>query len=192
MPTGSRTVWTRQDAAVRHALDTDGLYIVREEYVRAKNDSISDYYLELYRWYTAGCRRYMDIPKEATLPIWLALTESARLPAAPGTVSLTLDIPEDQLFIVDYDKWGYRVNNWYVPNDPEDERRHDEELKNYGIVNEAMLTMDGRGNFYPMLRQQIIRSWDRIFTTPSADDEHNVGTCWIIRREWVKEVEIYD
>ena len=46
------TLWTRQVSQVWETLCTDGVYACREEYIRQKNDTISDYYLELYRWYT--------------------------------------------------------------------------------------------------------------------------------------------
>lgn len=37
--------------------------------------------------------------------------------------------PREQMLIVDYDKWGYRINNWYVPLDADDEARHNAELR---------------------------------------------------------------
>ena len=116
--------WTRQVKEVLEEIERTGSYHVREEYVRAKNGEISDYYLELYRWYTRQARRRIEIPAEYDLPIWLSLTEAQKLPPAPGTVSFTLEIPADHIVIADMDKWGYRVNYMYVPVDPADERRH--------------------------------------------------------------------
>ena len=121
----------------RHCLDTAGLpgsggdrahaasHHVREESSRQKAE-IADYYLELYRWFTRQARRRIHINEAYDLPIWLSLTESQKLPPAPGTVSFTLEIPSDQLCIVDMDKWGYRVNYMYIPTDAQDERRHNE------------------------------------------------------------------
>lgn len=185
------TVWTRQVLPVWEELQRTGVYRVRESYIRDKNGSISDYYLELYRWYTHLCREYVSIEEGLDYPIWLALTEESRLPLAENTVSLTLEIPKSCLFIIDYDKWGYRVNHWYVPLNKEDEQRHNEELKRCGIGNEALLIMTDKGNYYPMLRQKIIRSWERIFTTPSENPNANVGTTWELKQEWVKEVELF-
>ena len=183
--------WTRQVPQVLDELEATGRYYVREEYVRCKNGEISDYYLELYRWYTEKSRKLIHIAPELTLPIWLSLTEDSRLPAAPDTVALTLEVPRDKLIIVDADKWGYRVNDWYVPLDAADERRHNEELRRAGIGNEALLIMTGKGNFYPQFKQKIIRSWDRVFTSPSENMSNNIGTVWEIRSEWVREVERY-
>lgn len=183
--------WTRQVPEVWEELRRSGSYHVREDYVRAKNGPIADYYLELYRWYTGRCRSFLSFPEGLTCPIWLALTEATRLPPAEHTVSLTLEVPRDSLFIIDYDKWGYRVNHWYIPESAEDERRYNEELRRCGIDNEALLIMTDKGNYYPMIRQKIIRSWDRLFAGPSANLDANVGTVWEIKADWVREVEIY-
>lgn len=185
------TAWTRQEKAVWDQLQTQGVYTAREAYVRAKNGAIADYYLEAYRWFTRESRKYLSIPEGLTIPIWLAITQDSRLPPAPGTVSLTLEIPREQMLIVDYDKWGYRINDWYVPLDAEDEARHDAELRRFGIGNEALLFLTDRGNYYPQLRQKILRSWQRIFTPSPTDPSRNVGTVWVLRREWVREVEDY-
>ncbi len=183
------TCWTRQVPQVMEEIERTGRYVVREEYVRAKNDTISDYYLGLYRWYTHGCRRLVDIPADADLPIWLALTPSGRLGMVEGTVSLTLAVPRDHLFVLDYDKWGYRVNDWYVPSDEADEQRHNEELARMGVTNESLLFTSEKGNFYPALRRKIEASWQRVFSSANEDMEKNVGTIWEIRKEWVVDVE---
>lgn len=46
---GYYTVYTRQSKKVLEELEKTGEYRVKEEYIRMKNDSISEYYLKLYR-----------------------------------------------------------------------------------------------------------------------------------------------
>lgn len=186
--------WTRQVREVADELCETGRYIAREEYVRAKNGAIADHYLGLYRWLTEGCRSrgLVDMPPDAEAPIWQALTRAQRLPEAPGCVTLELEVPAASLFVLDYDRWGYRVNNWYVPVDREDEAAHDAELERFGIANEALLAQGPQGDYYPQLRAQLVRSWERIFEGPNADADKNVGVVWEIRRDWVKGVSGYD
>lgn len=43
----TKTMWTRQVPEVWEELKTKGTYRVKEEYIRRKNDTIADYYLEL-------------------------------------------------------------------------------------------------------------------------------------------------
>ena len=183
--------WTRQVAQVLDEIERTGRYAVKEEYVRMKNGSISDYYLKHYRWLTQRSRSIIDIPPELDLPIWLALTEDQRLGCTPGAISLTLDIPKDKLVIVDYERWGYQLNDMYVPSSPQDENEHNAELKRYGINNEAALITGSAGNFFPLLKQKVLKSWDRVFV-PSPVMSENVGCIWELRPEWIVEIERYD
>ena len=106
--------WTRQHEAVWDELQKTGQYIVKKEYIEAKNDTISEFYLKLYEWYTKAARKYIDIPEVLKYPIWLSV------------------------------------------------------------------------------RQKIIKSWDRIFTIQPDDPSLMVGTCWKLKKEWIKEVRFYD
>ena len=42
---GNVTVWTRQVPEMLDELEQTGIYRVREDYIRKKNDTIADYYL---------------------------------------------------------------------------------------------------------------------------------------------------
>ena len=183
--------WTRQVKEVLDEIERTGSYHVREEYVREKYDVIADHYLERYRWFTQAARRRIRIPEGYEYPIWLALSNEQKLPPASGTVTFTLEVPADQILIADMDRWGYCVNLMYVPLDPRDEDRHNDELKRLGLGNEALLFSSSKGNFYPLMKQKIVRSWERIFE-PSENIDACVGTVWEIRPEWIREVERYD
>lgn len=184
--------WTRQVPQVWDELQTTGRYLVREEYVRAKNLEISDYYIGLYRWLTEMLRGKVAMSVDAKFPVWLALTEEQRLPLAPNTISLTLEIPDEYVYVLDYDKWGYRVNLWYVPLDAADEARHNEELARLGIGNEASIISGELGNYYPALKRKIEASWQRVLAGPNERMDLNVGCVWELRPEWVKEVEFFE
>lgn len=178
--------WTRQGLAVLDVLERDGVYRAREEFVREKYGDIADHYLGLYHWLIAGCRtRGADIPACATLPIWIALTESQKLGETEGAVMFELEVPRDKIAVIDGARWGYRVNNWYVPADPADEATHNEELARLGVANESLVVAGPLGNYHPALKGKITRSWERVFT-PAASMEDNLGLCWELRREWVR------
>lgn len=183
-------LWTRQVVDAYKELDDCGVYAVREEYIREKNDTISDYYLELYRWYTKAARQYIDIDEERLYPIWLSVDEQMMLQGTPGTVILKLDVPEEKVLLCNDVAWGYRMNYWYVPLDETDEKAHNEELQRYGIASEADLTLTSKGNFYPLLKKKIESSWQRIFTQAPKKPEEYVATMWEIKKEWVKEVRV--
>ena len=70
---GYYTVYTRQSKKVLEELENTGVYRVKEEYIRMKNDAISEYYLRLYRWFAERCRERIDVPQGCSFPIWLSM-----------------------------------------------------------------------------------------------------------------------
>ena len=179
--------WTRQVPEVADELARTGVYRVKEEYIRKKNDNIADFYLKLYEWYTKKSRNYVQIPEDVRYPVWLSLTEEFRLQPVPGTVILTVEMPRDKVLIIDSEKWDYRGNNMYVPTDDAERKRFERELHRYGIADETAL-VEEKGNFYPMLKREVLSSWERIFTMPPADPGKGFATVWELKREWVTEV----
>ena len=68
-PKGNAILWTRQVAAVADELEETGRYRVRREYVEMKNDTISDFYIKLYQWYTREAGKHIVLPDDAEFPI---------------------------------------------------------------------------------------------------------------------------
>ncbi|MGL6199019.1 MAG: DUF3841 domain-containing protein [Lachnospiraceae bacterium] len=186
------TLWTRQVPQVWEELQKNGVYTVKEAYIRKKNDTISDYYLELYEWFTKAAGKYLNIDPELKYPIWLSVDESVMLQPTEDTIILKVEIPREHVQICNMEAWGYRVNYWYIPLNAADEKRHNEELKRYGIANEADLIQTEKGNFYPLLKRKIINSWERLFTTKPEKITDSVATAWLIKKEWVREVRRYE
>lgn len=184
--------WTRQVSAVWQTLQDKGRYYVKKEYIEQKNGDLAEYYAKLYEWYTKAARKYIYIPEELNYPIWMNISEDFMLQPTDDAVILRLEVPEGNYIICNYDKWGYRMNYWYVPLDEEDEERHNAELRKLGIASEDKLISSNQGNFYPLLKRKIIDSWKRIFTIIPSSPEITVGTCWEIKKEWVMEVRFYD
>lgn len=184
-------VWTRQVPAVWKELQEQGVYIVKKEYIEQKNDTIADFYIKLYEWYTKEARKYIEIPEELKYPVWLSTSEENMLQPVEDTVVLELEIPEGKYLICSIDRWGYRVNYWYIPLDEADEEQHKKELKLYGIAAEDDLVLTDKGNFYPLLRRKIINSWRRVFTMPPKTVLDECATAWELRREWVRDVRLY-
>ena len=190
---GSLILWTRQAADILNELREHGIYRVKREYIEKKNDTISEYYLKLYRWYTQEARKYICLPREAEYPVWLSVNEDNMLQPTPGTVILKAEVPADQYIYCNYDGWGYCVNYWYVPFDEEDKKRHEQELKRYGLKSDDELLLTDKGNFYPLLKRKVQESWKRIFTLLPKDEVTGlVATSWQLRQEWIREVRCYD
>lgn len=181
-------LWTRQHVNIMKGLEENGVYYAKREYILHKNDSISDYYLGLYDWYVRHAEKIVPRPAGAEYPIWLSTSAEMMLQPIENTVVLALEVDRKYVVLTDFEKWGYVVNYWYVPLDKEDEQKHNEELKKYGIADESALYMGHKGNFYPFLRNKIIKSWDRIFDVCSDGNCLTQATLWEIKKEWIVEV----
>lgn len=181
-------LWTRQHKNLLKELEESGVYRVKKEYILQKNDTISNYYFKLYDWYVKQAEKFVPRPEEALYPIWLSTSSDMRLQPAEDTIILELEVDRNLVVITDFDKWGYVVNYWYVPLNKEDEKRHNEELRKYGIGDESALYMSHKGNFYPLLRNKIINSWERIFEVSDDPSILTQATLWEIKKEWVVDI----
>ena len=185
------TLWTRQVSEMLGEIKDYGVYKVKEEYIRKKNDTISDYYLKLYKWFTDEAKKYVDVKGE--YPIWLSVADEFRLRPVEDTVTLKLRVPSKEVLLCNYDAWGYTVNYFYVPLDEADKARHKEELTKNGLVSDDELFLTSKGNFYPLLKREVVKSWERIFTLKPTDlNACLVAVTWEIKKEWIEEVEYYE
>ncbi|MCT4605754.1 MAG: DUF3841 domain-containing protein [Marinisporobacter sp.] len=181
-------LWTRQHKNVWQELKEKEIYRAKKEHIIEKNDTISEYYLKLYDWYIKHAQRFVPKPEGVTYPIWFSTSEEKRLQLVENTVVLELEVDRKDVVITDFDKWGYVVNYWYVPIDQQDEKKHNEELKRYGIGDESALIMGDKGNFYPLLKNKILKSWERMFYISNEETCFTQATLWEMKKEWVVNV----
>lgn len=181
-------VWTRQDKRVLSIIEAEGVYYCQAEYIEAKMENFSNYYKQLYKWYVARAEKIVARPHaDIQYPIWVSIDEDMQLQPVDDTIILELEIDERNVLITDSEKWGYVVNFLYLPLNQEDLKRHDNELKRYGISNESALIMSNKGNFYPLLKRKIEKSWDRLFDDYSLSNIRQ-GTIWEIRKSDIVKV----
>ncbi len=165
-------------------LNENERYIVKKEYIIKKMEEHASLYLDVYSWYAKKAEKIVNKPVDVKYPIWVSLTEESKIENTEGNVLLEIDIEEDKLITLDIDKWGYVVNYMYIPKDEEDKVKHEKVLKNYGIDDiKAYMTP-----FYPHIKNEIIKSWDRLFDDNIVLSPVKVGTIWEIRKEWIVKI----
>ena len=179
--------YTRQSPAVLEKLKQDGIYTVDEEYVRLKYTTITDHYATLYRHLTLLARERIDIPADIKYPIWLSPEGTDLLLDVDDSIFLKLDIPDGHYILANHEAWDFMINHLYFPLNKADELAHDAELERAGIALPSALIDGDIGNFYPLLKQKVIKSWSRIFTHMPDDPNFIVGLCWELRSEWLLE-----
>ena len=178
--------YTRQAPQVPEELRRSGRYVVREEYVREKYTTITDHYAPLYRRLTSCARGKVFIPDDALYPVWLSPEGTDAVPPDEDSVFLRLDIPDGFYILANNEAWDFMINHLYFPLDKEDELAHEAELERYGISSPSSLVNGSAGNFYPVLKQKVLKSWDRIYTVMPSDANMIVGLAWELRSEWLR------
>ena len=178
--------YTRQSSQVLEELLTNGRYVVKEEYIREKYTTITDHYAPLYRKLTSYARGKVYIPDDALYPVWLSPEGTDAIPPSEGSVFLKLDIPDGYYILANNEAWDFMINHLYFPLDKKDELNHESELARYGISSPSSLVNGSAGNFYPVLRQKVLKSWERIYTMMPSDPNMIVGLSWELRHEWLR------
>ena len=176
---------TRQHKSVLDELEKYGVYRVKKEYILEKMDTISNYYLNLYEWYGRNAAKIVPRPEGVIYPIWLSTSAEMMLQPTEDTIILEIEVDRKDVIYTDVNKWGYVVNYFYLPIDNEDEERHNEELKKFKISDESSLIIGDKGNFYPLLKNKIIKSWERLFEPFDEKSSVSQATIWEIKKEWV-------
>ncbi|MBB6218596.1 hypothetical protein HNQ80_004770 [Anaerosolibacter carboniphilus] len=181
-------LWTRQHENVLKELEQKGVYRIKKEYITQKLDTLSDYYLHVYDWYVKRAEKIVERPEGVEYPIWLSTSSELMLQPTEGTIVLALEVEKKYAVFTDSEKWGYVMNYWYVPLNDEDEELYNKELKRYNIGDESALYMGHKGNFYPILRNKIVKSWERIFENNLSITKTTQATLWEIKKEWIVDV----
>lgn len=178
-------VWTKQHKDIQNDLDSNGRYIVKKEYIKKKMEEHAGIYLDAYGWLYRSVSKFMEIPDDARYPIWVSVTEESKISNSEGNVLMELAVEFSKLLILDLDKWGYIVNYMYIPKDKEDEQEHEKYLRRYGVDDSTAYMTP----FYPLIKQQIVKSWDRLFDESISFSSARVGIIWEVRKEWITGIE---
>ena len=174
------TVWTKQHISVLDTLERTGRYTAKRAYVGLDLQECAPLVQEVYDWLAA---RLPGRPADAEYPVWVSYTSEAAMLPSPGTAILELRLPRERITSINIEKWGAMLNYSYIPQDPQDARRHRQLLEDYGVSDaKAYLTQ-----FYPQIKREITASWDRLFDeTIILGSEAAYGTIWEVRKEWIR------
>jgi hypothetical protein len=177
--------YTRQDRGVLKELLETGSYTVNEQHIRMKYTTITEHYATLYRMLTRFARGKVYIPDGALYPVWLSPEGTDAVPPSEDSVFLKLDIPEGYYILANNEVWDFMINHLYFPEDKADELAHEAELERFGISSPSSLVNGNAGNFYPLLKQKVLKSWEKVYKVMPDDPNMIVGLCWELKSDWL-------
>lgn len=86
------------------------------------------------------------------------------------------------MILFEASKWNRILNLSYIPKDENDCKIYVDSLERQGIKNETTVYMS---NFYPHLKQKVIKSWDSLFEENRDLSKLNQAALWELRKEWI-------
>lgn len=178
-------VWTKQHENVLKALNETGRYTAKREYIQMDLKEHAHIMLEAYDWLVRHSPNAGQKPADVTYPVWVSFQRETTMLPSPGTVILELEIEKDSIAYVNIEKWGTILNYSYIPADKEDAKRHRALCAAYGVSDtKAYMTQ-----FYPEIKREIIKSWDRLFDDSIViGNDLAYGIIWELRKEWVTDI----
>ncbi len=171
---------------VYKALLKNGCFVPEGTHVFMKED-----FLPAYDWLCEQMKlRLPNTPENAKYPIWawyqwegirkrLDMRTSHKAVSPPGTpiVLLTLEVPDDEVLLSDFDMWHSTLGNHYL-----------------ALTEEEDIAIGDNAT-----AEQKRKSWERIFNLDIDNDyctypinqKSIQATFWILKKEYVKKAEFF-
>lgn len=185
-------LWTRQDIRSLKQLEENGSIRIKESHLREKFKDISDYSIELYKWFNKEAEKIVVKPCGVEFPIWCSISDENMLRPTPGNVVYVLEVDKSKIIYFDGTKWDYVLNHLYIPKDKEDEERYNRGLKNKGFKHGFSFIDNKLAHFYPQERKRVMDSWSRVFEIDDWNIFNVQCNIWEIEKDMIKEIIFYE
>ena len=189
---GRVPLWTRQDCSSLEHLAQVGRYRADAASMADWYGEIADHYMELYRWFVRTAARRIPPPPGVEFPVWCSISSEYCLRAIPGTVVYELSVDPAEMLLFDGGKWDMVLNHRYVPADAADAAAYERELKEKGFPAGTTFVDPMMARRWPMERDRVVASWERIFTVESPSIFTLQANLWEIRPDQLVRFSIGD
>ena len=105
-------------------------------------------------------------------PGWVYVSQDSYL--------LELSIPRERVVLFDRERWQRVLNLSYVGKEQEDEARFEQKMNQMGVSTYWEVFQSA---FYPYLKSEIKKSWERIFDIDNTEQTNLGAAVWQLRQE---------
>lgn len=177
------TMWAAQTEVVLNVVELSGVSYVKKEYIKKKYGEAAWVFETAYDFFIKKFLFMVDKPKEAESPVWL-YGDPKWAGANVGTVYMKLEIPAEEVVFFDRRKWTQILNLSYIGSEKE-KADFERKMEQQGIHDVSDIFAKP---YYPMLKNEIIKSWDSLFDVDGLKPQEIQGAVWFLRKEWIKEI----
>lgn len=186
-------LYSIQSSEVIGALKENGVHYAKTERIREKYDEVSKVFLSAYAWYKVNASLRLPRPPEAESAIW-AYFNLKYIERAPEYAILKLSVPTDRAIFFRMEDWNKVLNLRFIGEDMEEERLFEKKLSRYGVKYEGDIYLQP---FYPQLKQELIKSWNRLFRYNEVVRFGGVDIVpdvqagmWELKADWVTDWDV--
>ena len=173
-------LWTAQTDAVLDCIRENGFSQVKMEFIDRKYEESAWVFKEAYGFFKQRARTpWSNRPKEPNLPR-LAFFRPRLVYLSQDSYLLELSIPRERVVLFDRERWQRVLNLSYVGKEQEDEARFEQKMNQMGVSTYWEVF---QSPFYPYLKSEIKKSWNRIFDIDNMEQTNLGAAVWQIRQE---------
>lgn len=172
-------LWTAQTAPVLESIRANGFSQVKMEYIDKKYEESAWIFKEAYGFFRQKAKQVLIPPAGAESLFWLFF-DPQWVYLSQDSFLLQLSVPEERVLLFDREKWQRVLNLSYVGKDREDEIQFEQKMNRMGVSTGFEVFCSA---YYPYLKSEIKKSWERIFETDNADKSGLGAAVWQLRQE---------
>ena len=175
-------VWTAKEDVVMQAIEKDGVSFVKKEYLDKKYGETAWIFKAAYEFFVKEAGKRVSKPDEAESPVWV-FKDERNVFKSSGTPLLKLSVPKEEIIFFDLRDWNKILNLSYLGTE-EETARFAQKLKTQGMKDSLEIF---KSPFYPLLKRELVKSWNKLFDREEPSDEYVEGALWMIKKEWIVE-----
>ncbi|WP_310604579.1 DUF3841 domain-containing protein [Anaerosporobacter sp.] len=200
-------LWTIQHYLAYEKLLETGFLTANENYLICE-----DNFKFAYDWIARRMQEHgLNAPEGIKYPIWAwyqwegkrkrrDMRESGYARRGEKIVQLTINIPDNDIMLSDFELFHYVLNYWYLPIDDADGDTFEEEYKALGYSWNDLSDFSIHTKEMDAIREKIQKSWERIFILERINENIICGldyekciqaTFWKLKKEQVTRAEIF-
>lgn len=176
------TMWTVQTQPMLEALNCKGISHVKKQYITEKYGETAWIFQEAYRFFIDKAKKVVEQPLEAESPVWMFADKRWAVPPHDSYL-LKLRVPINEIVLFDLRLWSKVLNLTYIGSEIQ-ELEFERKLTKNGVSHSTDVFSQP---YYPQLKHEIIKSWDRLFDAEGKETEYMQGATWYIKKEWIIE-----
>jgi hypothetical protein len=172
-------LWTAQTDAVLDCIRENGFSQVKMEFIDKKYEESAWVFKEAYGFFKQRARLMVKPPEGAESPVWLFF-DPGWVFLSPDSYLLELSVPRERVVLFDRERWQRVLNLSYVGKEQEDEARFEQKMNQMGVTTYWEVFQFA---FYPYLKSEIKKSWERIFDIDNTEQTNLGAAVWQLRQE---------